>query len=437
MSLDAEKTVLGASINSTEAFASACEKLRSSDFLSVRNGIIFDAMLKISERSEPIDLVTLKNQLAKTGKLDECGGVVYIASLTDGMPGVTNLDAWTEIIHNASVLRKLATVGAQIAQEASKSSDPPEIVLDRAESLIFAISDGSAKNGLSPISSDIKEAFKEIEESHEHSGRIIGVPSGLSDLDRITNGFQKSDLVIVAARPAMGKTSFCLNIASHAATVHKKPVAVFSLEMSRKQLIQRMIYSDARIDSQMVHRGQLKDKDWKALTRSWNNLHKLPIYIDDTSSLTPIELRAKCRRIKSEHGLGLVVIDYLQLLSAGVRRENANQDISFISRSLKGLAKELDVPVICLSQLSRKAEERVDHKPQLSDLRDSGAIEQDADMVLFLYRDSMYKPLDENRNDADIIVSKNRKGPTGNVKVRFFPEYTTFENATYGSEESN
>lgn len=428
MSLDAECTVLGAILVDNQAFASASEFVKPEDFLGERNAIIFSAMVSMAERTEPIDLVTLKNQLVKMGKLDSVGGVVYLADLVNGVPRLENVDTWAKIIKDASTLRRLARVGRKIVEEASASKDSPEAILDRAEGLIFAISDEADKGNLTSIANDISSAAHEIEEIHDKHGNITGVPSGLIDLDRVTNGFQNSDLVIVAARPAMGKTSFCLNVGRFAAEAIEKPVAIFSLEMSKKQLIQRLIYSEARIDSQMVQRGQLKDADWKRITTAWTDLKQLPLFIDDTSSLTPLELRAKCRRIKREKGLGLVVIDYLQLMVPGVKRENGNQDIAFISRSLKGLAKELDVPVICLSQLSRKVEDRTDHRPQLADLRDSGAIEQDADLVMFIYRDEVYNPLSDHKDFADLIIAKNRKGPIDMVKLRFHREFTKFDN---------
>lgn len=428
MSLDAERTILGAILVDNQTFASASEILRPDHFLGARNALVFAAMSSLAEKNEPIDLVTLKNQLEKSDNLERAGGVAYIAGLVEGVPRLDNVDAWATIVKDAFTLRRLAQVGHRIVEEASAAKDSPEDILDRAEGLIFEISDGSDKGGLTSIANDITEATKEIEEIHDQHGKLTGIPSGLVELDRITNGFQDSDLVIVAARPAMGKTSFCLNIGRFAAEASETPVAIFSLEMSKKQLIQRMIYSEARVDSQMVQRGQLKDDDWKRITTAWSDLRKLPIFIDDTSSITPLELRAKCRRIKRDKGLGLVVIDYLQLMVPGVKRENGNADIAFISRSLKGLAKELDVPVICLSQLSRRVEERTDHRPQLADLRDSGAIEQDADMVMFIYRDDVYNPHSDNAGFADLIIAKNRKGPVGSVNLRFHKEFTKFDN---------
>jgi replicative DNA helicase len=389
-------------------------------------------MIDLQEIGSPIDLITLKNHLVKMEKLTEVGGVGYIASLTDGVPRLENVDSWAKIIKEASTLRRLTQVASSIGQWAQDATDPAIEVLDRAEAAIFAISNEQSRAGLIPIAQNLRSAFEEIEKLHENHGQITGVPSGLIDLDNLTNGFQKGDICILAARPSMGKTAFALNVGRFAAEATGEPVAIFSLEMSEKQLLQRMIYSEAQIDSRMVLRGQLRDSDWKKLAVAKGDLNKLPIHIDDTSFLTPLELRAKCRRLKSDKGLGLVIVDYLQLMGSGVKKENANQDVSFISRSLKGLAKELDVPVICLSQLSRGPERREDHRPQLQDLRDSGAIEQDADVVMFLYRECVYKPTDENQNIAEMIVAKQRNGPTDVVRMRFDRQFTKFQNLSLG-----
>lgn len=428
MSLSAERTVLGAVLIDNQSMASAIEALTPADFSSKANEIIFAGMIDLTEIGSPIDLITLKNHLLKLEKLSEVGGVYYLSGLVEGIPRLENVDSWAKIVKEASTLRRLAQVASSIGQWAQDGKETAAEILDRAEASIFEISNAQVKSGLVPISQNLKASFKEIERLHESHGNITGVPSGLCDLDSLTNGFQPGDLCILAARPSMGKTAFALNAGRFAAEATNKPVAIFSLEMSEKQLIQRMIYSEAEIDSRMVLRGQLRDKDWKRLLTAQSDLNKLPLFIDDTSFLTPLELRAKCRRIKADKGLGLVIIDYLQLMGAGVNKENANQEVSFISRSMKGLAKELDVPVICLSQLSRGPDKREDHRPQLADLRDSGAIEQDADVVMFLYRDCVYHPEDENRNLAEMIVAKQRNGPTDTVRLRFSREFTKFQN---------
>lgn len=433
MSLSAEKTVLGAVLIDNATLPSAIEILVPDDFSSKANGRIFECMCALAEESKPIDLVTLKNELVRRECLTDVGGIGYISGLVEGVPRLENVETWANIVKEASTLRRLAQVASSIGQWATEGSEPPDEILDRAESAIFAISESRTRNGLVAVSDGIKEAMHDIEQLHENKGNINGVPSGLCDLDSLTNGFQNGDLIILAARPAMGKTAFAMNAARFAAEATEKPVAIFSLEMSKRQLIQRLIYSEARIDKRDVQRGRLEDRDWNRLAVAHGDISKLPIFIDDTSFLTPLELRAKCRRIKSERGLGLVVVDYLQLMGSGVRKENANQDISFISRSLKGLAKEIDAPVLCLSQLSRGTERREDHRPQLSDLRDSGAIEQDCDVCMFLYRECVYRPTEENRNLAEMIIAKQRNGPTDIVRMRFLREYTKFEN--YGVDQ--
>jgi replicative DNA helicase len=425
---DAERTVLGAILVDNQAFNSAAEVLTRDDFHRDAHRRIFEGMAALAEKSEPIDLVTLKNELTRSQSLDAAGGVAYLAGLVEGVPRLENVLPWSRIIREASVLRNLIHASARIAQEATAAQDTADAILDRAEQAIFAIAERKIRAGLVPVKDFIKTTFEAIEKLSQSKDALTGVPTGFVDLDRLTSGFQKGDLIILAARPAMGKTSFALNIARTAAQVTAEPVAIFSLEMSKEQLVKRLIFAEARIESGLVTRGQLRDSDWGKLTTAWADLHKLPLFIDDASFLTPLELRAKCRRLKAEHGLGLVVVDYLQLMGSGGRVENRQQEISSISRSLKGLAKELEVPVLALSQLSRAPEARTDRRPQLSDLRESGAIEQDADVVMFIYRDSVYKPTEENRGSAELIVAKQRNGPTDTVNLVFLREFTRFEN---------
>ncbi len=425
---DAERTVLGAVLVDNQAFNSAAEILTREDFYRDAHRRIFEAMATLAEKSEPIDLVTLKNELTRTQSLDAAGGVAYLAGLVEGVPRLENVLPWSRIIREASVLRNLIHASARIAQEATDAQESADSILDRAEQAIFAIAERKIRAGLVPVRDFIKTTFESIEKLSQSKDALTGVPTGFIDLDRMTSGFQKGDLIILAARPAMGKTSFALNIARTAAQTTAEPVAIFSLEMSKEQLVKRLIFAEARIESGMVTRGQLRDSDWGKLTTAWADLHKLPLFIDDASFLTPLELRAKCRRLKAEHGLGLVVVDYLQLMGSGGRVENRQQEISSISRSLKGLAKELEVPVLALSQLSRAPEARTDRRPQLSDLRESGAIEQDADVVMFIYRDHVYKPTEENRGSAELIVAKQRNGPTDTVNLVFLREFTRFEN---------
>jgi replicative DNA helicase len=425
---DAERTVLGAILVDNLAFNSAAEILTREDFYRDAHRRIFEGMATLAEKSEPIDLVTLKNELNRTQSLEAAGGVAYLAGLVEGVPRLENVLNWSRIIREAAVLRNLIHASARIAQEANDAQDSADAILDRAEQAIFAIAERKIRAGLVPVKDFIKNTFESIEKLAQSKDALTGVPTGFIDLDRMTSGFQKGDLIILAARPAMGKTSFALNIAKTAAQSTAEPVAIFSLEMSKEQLVKRLIFSEARIESGMVTRGQLRDSDWGKLTTAWAELHKLPLFIDDASFLTPLELRAKCRRLKAEHGLGLIVVDYLQLMGSGGRVENRQQEISSISRSLKGLAKELEVPVLALSQLSRAPEARTDRRPQLSDLRESGAIEQDADVVMFIYRDHVYKPTEENRGSAELIVAKQRNGPTDTVNLVFLREFTRFEN---------
>ena len=425
---DAERTVLGAVLVDNQAFNSAAEILTRDDFYRDAHRRIFEAMATLAEKSEPIDLVTLKNELGRTQSLDAAGGVAYLAGLVEGVPRLENVLPWSRIIREASVLRNLIHASARIAQEANDAQDTADAILDRAEQAIFAIAERKIRAGLVPVKDFIKTTFEAIEKLSQSKDALTGVPTGFIDLDRMTSGFQKGDLIILAARPSMGKTSLALNIARTAAQATAEPVAIFSLEMSKEQLVKRLIFAEARIESGLVTRGQLRDSDWGKLTTAWADLHKLPLFIDDASFLTPLELRAKCRRLKAEHGLGLIVVDYLQLMGSGGRVENRQQEISSISRSLKGLAKELEVPVLALSQLSRAPEARTDRRPQLSDLRESGAIEQDADVVMFIYRDHVYKPTEENRGSAELIVAKQRNGPTDTVNLVFLREFTRFEN---------
>jgi replicative DNA helicase len=425
---DAERTVLGAILVDNQAFNSAAEVLSRDDFYRDAHRRIFEGMASLAEKSEPIDLVTLKNELTRTQSLDAAGGVAYLAGLVEGVPRLDNVLPWSRIIREASILRNLIHASARIAQEASDAQDTADAILDRAEQAIFAIAERKIRAGLVPVKDFIKTTFESIEKLSLSKDALTGVPTGFIDLDRMTSGFQKGELIILAARPSMGKTSLALNIARTAAQATAEPVAIFSLEMSKEQLVKRLIFAEARIESGLVTRGQLRDSDWGKLTTAWADLHKLPLFIDDASFLTPLELRAKCRRLKAEHGLGLIVVDYLQLMGSGGRVENRQQEISAISRSLKGLAKELEVPLLALSQLSRAPEARTDRRPQLSDLRESGAIEQDADVVMFIYRDSVYKPTEENRGSAELIVAKQRNGPTDTVNLVFLREFTRFEN---------
>ena len=426
--LEAERTVLGAVLVDNAAFSSAAEVLTREDFYRESHRRIFEAMAVLAERSQPIDLVTLKNELTRGGALEAAGGAAYLGSLLDGVPRITNVEHWSRIIKERAVLRNLIHASNRIVQSCFEGEDEAAVLLDRAEKAIFDIAERRIRQGFVGIREIVKESFRTIDQLSQSKEMVTGLPTGFVDIDEMTSGLQKGELVIVAARPAMGKTSFCLNVAQHASMRAGETVGIFSLEMSKEQLVLRMLCSDARVDAHKLRTGRLQEKDWARLAKAYADLSASKVFIDDSSTLSPLEMRAKCRRLRAEHGLGLVIVDYLQLVTSTGRVENRQQEISAISRSLKGLAKELSVPVVALSQLSRAPEARTDRRPQLSDLRESGALEQDADIVMFIYREEEYKPSDENRGIAEIIIGKQRNGPTGTRKLAFIKEFTRFEN---------
>ena len=425
---EAERTVLGAVLVDNAAFNSAAEVLTRDDFHREAHRRIFDAMAALAERSQPIDLVTLKDELTRGQALEAVGGATYLASLVDGIPRIVNVEQWSRIIKEKAVLRNLIHASNRIVQSCYEGEDEAGVLLDKAEKAIFDLAERRIRQGFVGIREVVKESFRTIDQLAQAKELVTGLPTGFVDLDERTSGLQKGDLVIVAARPAMGKTSLCLNIAQNASARTGETVGVFSLEMSKEQLALRMLCADGRVDSHRLRTGHLQEKDWARLAKAYADLSASKIFIDDSATITPLEMRAKCRRLKAEHGLGLIMVDYLQLVSGSGRVENRQQEISSISRSLKGLAKELDVPVLALSQLSRAPEARTDKRPQLSDLRESGALEQDADIVMFIYRESEYKPTEENQGIAEIIISKQRNGPTGTIKLAFIKEFTRFEN---------
>ena len=426
--LEAERTVLGAVLVDNAAFNSAAEVLTREDFYRESHRRIFEAMAVLAERSQPIDLVTLKNELLRGGALEAAGGAAYLGSLLDGVPRITNVEHWSRIIKERAVLRNLIHASNRIVQSCFEGEDEAAVLLDRAEKAIFDIAERRIRQGFVGIREIVKESFRTIDQLSQSKEIVTGLPTGFVDIDEMTSGLQKGELVIVAARPAMGKTSFCLNVAQHASMRAGETVGIFSLEMSKEQLVLRMLCSDSRVDAHKLRTGRLQEKDWARLAKAYADLSASKVFIDDSSTVSPLEMRAKCRRLRAEHGLGLVIVDYLQLVTSTGRVENRQQEISAISRSLKGLAKELAVPVVALSQLSRAPEARTDRRPQLSDLRESGALEQDADIVMFIYREEEYKPSDENRGIAEIIIGKQRNGPTGTRKLAFIKEFTRFEN---------
>jgi len=430
---EAERTVLGAVLVDNAAFNSAAEVLARDDFYREAHRRIFDAMAGLAERSQPIDLVTLKDELTRGQALEAVGGATYLASLVDGIPRIVNVEQWSRIIKEKAVLRNLIHASNRIVQSCYEGEDEAGVLLDKAEKAIFDLAERRIRQGFVGIREVVKESFRTIDQLAQAKELVTGLPTGFVDLDERTSGLQKGDLIIVAARPAMGKTSLCLNIAQNASARTGETVGVFSLEMSKEQLALRMLCADGRVDSHRLRTGHLQEKDWARLAKAYADLSASKIFIDDSATITPLEMRAKCRRLKAEHGLGLIMVDYLQLVSGSGRVENRQQEISSISRSLKGLAKELEVPVLALSQLSRAPEARTDRRPQLSDLRESGALEQDADIVMFIYRESEYKPTEENQGIAEIIISKQRNGPTGTVKLAFIKEFTRFENLEWRS----
>jgi replicative DNA helicase len=366
--------------------------------------------------------------------LESTGGLAYLTSLVDGVPRASNVPYYSRIVKEKSVLRNLISSANRIIQSCLEEPEDTQTVLDQAEQSIFEIAEGAVRTGFEPVGDIVRKSFKSIDELSERRDMVTGVPTGFVEFEELTSGLQPSEMIIVAARPAMGKTSFCLNIAQHAGLTGSHTVGVFSLEMSREQLVMRLLCGEARVDMHRLRSGFVSEKDWSKLIQAVSRLSSARIFIDDSPSLTVLEMRAKARRLKLEHGLDLLIVDYLQLMQGRGRFENRNQEISSISRALKGLAKELNIPVVALSQLSRAPESRGDHRPQLSDLRESGALEQDADVVVFIYREEEYNPTPDNKGLAELIISKQRNGPTGMIKVAFIKEYTRFENLEWRQE---
>ena len=426
--LEAERSILGAILIRNDAFNVAAELIDADDFFRDAHRRVFDKMVDLNERGQAIDLVTLRDELSRSGDLDPVGGPAYISSLADGVPRSTNVEHYARIVKERATLRNLIAAANRIVAEAYAAREDASVVLDRAEQEIFSIAEGRIHSGFVPLSELAEASFSTIERLQSVQSAVTGVPTGFADIDELTAGLQPADLVIVAARPSMGKTAFALNIGAHVGTTGERTVGVFSLEMSKEQLFMRMLTSAAQIDSHRFRTGLLTESDYGRLSDAIGVLSEARVYIDDTPSIGVLEMRAKSRRLKAEHGLDLVVIDYLQLMQGRGRFENRNQEIASISRSLKALAKELDVPVVALSQLSRAPESRGDKRPQLSDLRESGALEQDADVVMFIFREDMYEETPENANVAEIIIGKQRNGPTGTVKLAFLKQQTRFEN---------
>ena len=431
--VEAEQSVLGSLLIDRNALSEVSGRLKSEDFYLEKHKEIYEAIMTLYEESLPIDIVTVSDALQRRGTLEKVGDLDYIAQLANNVPTTANVSHYASIIQDKALLRSLIATSGKIVDLGYQGAMEGTEVLNEAEKSIFDLSQGLNRTGLEPINSLLDKTFTQLEELCRNTGDLTGVPSGFVDLDRKTSGFQNSDLILVAARPAMGKTSFVLNIAVNAA-LRTFPVAIFSLEMSRTQLVNRILSLEAMVELEKMRTGKLESEDWKKIGYSLGPLSKSPIYIDDNAGINTMEMMSKLRKLKLERGLGLVIIDYLQLMEGRKKTDNRQQEISDISRSLKIMAKELDVPVIALSQLSRAPEQRNDHRPILSDLRESGAIEQDADVVMFLYRDDYYNEESEKRNVVEVIISKHRNGSTGTVELAWLPQYTKFGNRMYDEQ---
>ncbi len=424
--LEAEEAVLGSLLIDPDAMIKIAAFLKADDFYREKNGWIYQAILDLHERREPADFVTLVDELERRDRLREVGGVAYVSSLINAVPTAVHVEYYARIVERAATLRRLIGAAGQIAALAYEEAQDVDEVVDRAEQLIFSVSERRVRRDLAPVHTIMSDVVNRIEYLHNHKGEVLGVPSGFNRLDKLLGGFQKSDLIVLAARPGVGKTSLALNVAMNAAKRFGQRVAFFSLEMSAEQLVQRLLSSETGIDQQRLRLGDITDEEWPLLMEAAGELSKTMLFIDDTPAMSALELRTKARRLQAEHGLDMIIVDYLQLMRGDSRTENRVQEISYITRSLKGLAREVEVPLLALSQLSRAVESRTDHKPILSDLRESGSIEQDADIVMFIYREDMVKENSEKKNVAEIIVAKHRNGPTDTVPLYFDRHLTSF-----------
>lgn len=434
--MEAEMAVLGSMLLDKEAIAGAIEHLNENSFYSDANKKIYQAIIKLYDNNEAVDLVTLIEELKKKNILEGIGGPTRITEITNSIPTSANIEYYAKIVKEKYLLRSLINTATQIVTESFEPSSEVENLLDRAEKLIFDITSTQKRNSHVAVMKDIiKESIETIDKLYQRKENITGIPTGFHDLDVKTAGLQKSDLIVIAGRPAMGKSALAISIMEHAGVVKKIPCAFFSLEMSKDQLAQRLLCSLAGVNAHKVRTGFFSQSDWPKLVAAAGKLSEAPIYIDDTPGISALELRAKARRLKASHNIKMIVVDYLQLMRGAARIENRQQEISDISRSMKSLARELDLPVIAISQLSRAVEQRADHRPMLSDLRESGAIEQDADVVMLLLREEYYNPTEENKGIAELIVAKQRHGPVGTVRLAFLPEYTKFSNLSRNEEE--
>ncbi len=426
--IDAEQSVLGAMLLNKEAVYKVMEILSPDDFYRDSHKLIYQAILQLVDKETPLDMITVSEQLRHNGTLEQVGGVSYIATLASIVPTAANVEHYARIVEEKALLRTLIQLSNRVSTMGYEGNEDVTSMLDAVEQSLSELANRRQTSAFTPINEVLIKTFEQVEQMAQNKGNITGVPTGFVDFDKLTCGLQKSDLIILAARPSMGKTTLGLMMALNAAVRAKIPVAIFSLEMSKEQLVQRMLCAEAMVDQHKLRTGFLEQEDWNRLTEVAGYLADAPIYIDDTASISIRELRAKARRLQGEKGLGLIVIDYLQLMQGSRRIESRQQEIAEISRSLKGIAKELNVPVIALSQLSRAVEQRQDKKPIMSDLRESGSIEQDADLVMFIYRDEYYNPESDKKGIAEIIIAKQRNGPIGSVELGFFKEYTKFVN---------
>ena len=435
--LEAEQAVLGSMLTTKEAVSKGMQWLSATHFYKMAHERIFACMVDLFNKGEPIDAISIVDRLKKKKELEGVGGAYYVTGLAESVPTTANVEHYAKIVLEKHLLRKLIEVSHEVSKEAFEDAQDVDDILDSAESAIFNISDKRLRGGFKHIDPILHHTFEELDKIASRPGSVTGVASGLMDLDDMTSGFHPGELIIVAGRPGMGKTALALSMGRNAAILDKTGVGMFSLEMANHQLAMRLLCAEGRVDSHLVRTGKLPKTQWKNLSIAVGSLAEAPIYLDDTPGMSVLEVRAKARRLKAEHDIGLLIVDYLQLMSGPKGAESRQQEISHISRSLKALAKEIDVPVIGLSQLSRAVESRSDRRPQLSDLRESGAIEQDADVVIFLYRPWIYSQEDEDRGKAEIIVAKQRNGPTGIVKATFIDRFARFENmAAFGEVEA-
>ncbi|MFH1459803.1 MAG: replicative DNA helicase [Candidatus Omnitrophota bacterium] len=433
--IEAEMAVLGSMLLEEDAISDVVDILDENCFYKENHRCIFKAILSLYNESKPVDLITLTDQLNKEENLDKLGGAAYITELANSIPTAANVMYHAKIVKEKALLRNLITTATSIITEGYEPNQEVDALLDKAEKLIFEISGSKIKGNFVPVKELIKNSIETIEKLYQKKTQVTGVPTGFQDLDVITAGFQPADLIIIAGRPSMGKSALMCGFAEHAAVMAKIPVAIFSLEMSKEQLVQRILCSHAGVNMQNVRTGFLAQQDWGKLVTAASKISQSPIYIDDTPGANVLELRAKARRLKSQYDIGLIMVDYLQLMqSTSSRSESRQQEISEISRSLKSLAREVNIPIIAVSQLSRATEQREGYRPRLSDLRDSGAIEQDADVVMLLFREEYYNPTEDNKGVAEVIIAKQRNGPVGTKKLTFIKEFSRFENYTQREE---